>query len=50
MPAACRATHFHGNGAADRQITPDTLPALPPATRVLQFGSYALVVEPVGAP
>lgn len=40
---------FHGNGAADRQITHDTLPALPPATRVLQFGSYALAVEPVGS-
>jgi fructokinase len=40
---------FHGNGAADRQITHDTLPVLPPATRVLQFGSYALVVEPVGS-
>src|SRR6478672_6720330 len=37
---------FHGNGAADRQITRDTLPPLPAATRVLQFGSYALVVEP----
>ncbi|RZL87619.1 MAG: carbohydrate kinase [Variovorax sp.] len=40
---------FHGNGAADRQITHDTLPTLPPATRVLQFGSYALAVEPVGS-
>jgi fructokinase len=40
---------FHGTGAADRQITLDTLPALPPTTRVLQFGSYALVVEPVGS-
>lgn len=40
---------FHGNGAADRQITHDTLPALPPAVRVLQFGSYALAVEPVGS-
>ena len=40
---------FHGNGAADRQLTPETLPALPPATRVLQFGSYALAVEPVGS-
>jgi len=40
---------FHGNGAADRQITHDTMPALPPAARVLQFGSYALVVEPVGS-
>ncbi|MDM0058059.1 carbohydrate kinase family protein [Variovorax fucosicus] len=40
---------FHGNGAADRQLTPANLPALPPATRVLQFGSYALAVEPVGS-
>lgn len=40
---------FHGNGAADRQITHDLLPALPPVARVLQFGSYALVVEPVGS-
>ena len=40
---------FHGNGAADRQLTAGTLPALPPATRVLQFGSYALAVEPVGS-
>ena len=36
-------------GAADRQITHDTLPALPAAARVLQFGSYALAVEPVGS-
>ncbi|CAN7367771.1 carbohydrate kinase [Variovorax sp. LjRoot84] len=40
---------FHGTGAADRQITHDTLPALPTAARVLQFGSYALAVEPVGS-
>ena len=40
---------FHGTGAADRQITHDTLPALPKAARVLQFGSYALAVEPVGS-
>jgi len=40
---------FHGNGAADRQLTPANLPALPEATRVLQFGSYALAVEPIGA-
>jgi fructokinase len=39
---------FHGNGAADRQLTPANLPALPAATRVLQFGSYALAVEPIG--
>ncbi|HEY2256141.1 MAG TPA: carbohydrate kinase [Variovorax sp.] len=40
---------FHGNGAADRQITQALLPDLPPAARVLQFGSYALAVEPVGS-
>jgi len=40
---------FHGTGAADRQLTHDTLPALPSAVRVLQFGSYALAVEPVGS-
>jgi len=39
---------FYGHGAADRQLTPDTLPALPGEVRALQFGSYALVVEPVG--
>ena len=40
---------FHGDGAADRQITNETLPNLPAATRALQFGSYALAVEPVGS-
>ncbi|WP_333909022.1 carbohydrate kinase family protein [Xenophilus arseniciresistens] len=40
---------LHGEGAADRQITWNTLPALPPNTRVLQLGSYALLVEPVGS-
>ncbi|MDR6856808.1 carbohydrate kinase [Variovorax guangxiensis] len=40
---------FHGKDAADRQITHETMPALPDATRVLQFGSYALAVEPVGS-
>ena len=40
---------FHGEGAADRQLTHDTLPALPPQARALQFGSYAMVVEPVGS-
>lgn len=39
---------FHGHGAADRQLTQQALPALPPEARVLQLGSYALVVEPVG--
>ena len=40
---------FHGTGAADRQITADNLPSLPPQARALQFGSYAMVVEPVGS-
>lgn len=40
---------FHGHNAADRQLHADALPALPPTTRVLQFGSYAMVVEPVGS-
>lgn len=39
---------FYGHGTADRAITRENLPALPPQVRVLQFGSYALVVEPVG--
>lgn len=39
---------FHGQGAADRQLTSDTLPALPDEARVLQFGSFALVVPPSG--
>lgn len=39
---------FHGHGAADRQLTVEKLPPMPATTRVLQFGSYALAVEPVG--
>jgi fructokinase len=40
---------FHGHEAADRQLTVDNLPALSSEARVLQFGSYTLVVEPVGS-
>lgn len=40
---------FHGQGAADRQLTAATLPALPDAARALQFGSFAMVVSPSGA-
>jgi fructokinase len=40
---------FYGQGTADRAIDAASLPALPPEARVLQFGSYALVVEPVGS-
>ena len=40
---------FYGAGAADRQLSLDALRALPPQRRALQFGSYAMVVEPVAA-
>ncbi|OUM02823.1 carbohydrate kinase family protein [Variovorax sp. JS1663] len=40
---------FYGHGTADRAIHADNLPALPAEARVLQFGSYALVVEPTGS-
>lgn len=39
---------FHGHGAADRQLTEAGLPALAAGAQVLQFGSYTVVVEPVG--
>lgn len=38
---------FHGAGSADRLLDPGPLAHLPAAAKVLQFGSYALVVEPV---
>lgn len=37
---------FYGAGAADRQLLPDALPQVPRAD-AYQFGSYAMVVEPV---
>jgi fructokinase len=40
---------FYGAGAADRQLTPDTLPRLPPNTRALHIGSYVTVVEPIAS-
>lgn len=40
---------FYGQSTADRAIDPANLPALPPAARVLQSGSYTLVVEPTGS-
>ncbi|WP_199699221.1 PfkB family carbohydrate kinase [Oleomonas cavernae] len=41
---------FHGEGAADRSIGPTDLPvALPDEIRALTFGSYTMVVEPVGS-
>jgi fructokinase len=39
---------FHGDGKADREITPAMLPAkLPDEIRALTFGSYTLAVNPV---
>jgi len=39
---------FHGEGAADRNITiADLKPELAPAIEAVTFGSYTLVVEPV---
>ncbi|MCV9936148.1 carbohydrate kinase [Boseaceae bacterium BT-24-1] len=41
---------FHGEGAADRFLTPAELPAeLPPEVRALSFGSYSMAVEPTGS-
>ena len=39
---------FYGEGAADRQVLPAMLDGVPAAT-AYQFGSYAMVVEPVAA-
>jgi fructokinase len=38
---------FYGEGCADRQVSPAVLDTLPPETRAIHFGSYAMVVEPV---
>lgn len=40
---------FHGEHGADRQLDPRALETLPAAVRVLQLGSYAMVVEPVAS-
>ena len=40
---------FHGEHGADRQLDARALERLPAAARVLQLGSFALVVEPVAA-
>lgn len=41
---------FHGEGKADRMVTPADLPsALPDSVQALTFGSYTLAVDPVGA-
>jgi fructokinase len=38
---------FYGNGAADRLLCVERLPALDAAVRAIHVGSYATVVEPV---
>ena len=41
---------FHGEGAADRSLElADLPPELPPEIEALTFGSYTMVVEPVGS-
>lgn len=40
---------FYGHGGADRQLRPEHLAALPASARAFHFGSYAMVVQPVGA-
>lgn len=38
---------FRGEGCADRQLTPEHLPALGPQVRGLHIGSFSLVVQPI---
>jgi len=40
---------FHGDHGADRMLDPRPLQTLPAIARVLQFGSYPLVVEPIAS-
>jgi fructokinase len=40
---------FYGEGAADRLLSLPALEHVPPEAGVFQFGSYAMVVEPVAA-
>lgn len=40
---------FYGHGGADRQLRPEHLAAIPPQAKAFHFGSYAMVVQPVGA-
>ena len=40
---------FYGHGAADRQLRPEHLAVIPATARAFHFGSYAMVVPPVGA-
>ena len=47
--AGVPAYDFHGAGGADRQLPLHALAAVPTAPAAIHFGSYAMVVEPVGA-
>jgi fructokinase len=40
---------FYGDGAADRQLTPADLVQVPAGAAAYHFGSYAMVVQPVGS-
>lgn len=40
---------FYGAGGADRQLSTAALDWLPAARRVIQLGSYAMVVEPIAS-
>lgn len=40
---------FYGHDGADRQLRPAHLAAIPPQAKAFHFGSYAMVVQPVGA-
>ncbi|MDH4391953.1 MAG: carbohydrate kinase [Aquabacterium sp.] len=40
---------FYGHGGADRQLRAEHLAAIPPQANCFHFGSYAMVVQPVGA-
>lgn len=40
---------FYGHGAADRLVRPEHLASIPSRAAAFHFGSYAMVVQPVGA-
>ncbi|MFT3800206.1 MAG: carbohydrate kinase [Burkholderiaceae bacterium] len=40
---------FHNCGTADLALSPEIVPPIPAEVRALQFGSYAMVIEPTGS-
>ena len=40
---------FHGEHGADRELRPTALAAIPPDAKAFHFGSYSMLVEPIGA-